>query len=121
VAARRDALAELDDLERVFGALAHASRRHILLVLHARGDRVNAGDIARRFSCSWPTTTRHLRVLEQAGLVRTVQLGRERFYELVDDRLRGVVGGWLDHFAAPSSPRAAPGPVRAARSRARVR
>src|SRR4029453_11580281 len=98
MAARRDALAELDDLGRVFAALAHASPRQILLVLHARGDRVNAGDIARRFSCAWPTTTRHLRVLERAGLVRTRQVGRERFYELEHGRLLGVVGGWLAHF-----------------------
>jgi DNA-binding transcriptional ArsR family regulator len=114
VAARRDALAELDDVERVFAALSHASRRHILLVLHARGDRVNAGDIARRFSCSWPTTTRHLRVLEQAGLVRTVQQGRERFYELERERLTAVAGGWLGHFGP------APPPARA-RGRSRVR
>jgi DNA-binding transcriptional ArsR family regulator len=100
VAARRDALAELDALERVFGALAHASRRHILLVLHARGDRVNAGEIAARFACSWPTTTRHLRVLERAGLVRTRRVGRERFYELERETLLAVAGGWLRHFSA---------------------
>jgi DNA-binding transcriptional ArsR family regulator len=119
VPARRDALAELDDLERVFGALAHASRRQILLVLHARGDRVKAGDIARRFSCSWPTTTRHLGVLADAGLVRTLQVGRERFYELERERLHSVAGGWLAHFGTPSPARpdaakATPPPSRAA-------
>ena len=95
----RDALAELDELERVFGALAHASRRQILLVLRARGGRVRAGDIARRFACSWPTTTRHLRVLEEAGLVRVEQEGRERWYVLEEKRLRRVAGGWLRSFA----------------------
>ena len=99
MAARRNALAELEELERVFHALAHPSRRHVLLVLHARGDRVKAGEIARRFSCSWPTTTRHLRVLEEAGLVRVEKEGRERFYRLEGKRLRAVVGGWLEHFA----------------------
>jgi DNA-binding transcriptional ArsR family regulator len=108
MAARRDALGELGEIEAVFAALSHASRRHILLVLHARGDRVKAGDIARRFSCSWPTTSRHLRVLEEAGLVRTVQSGRERFYELQAERLRGVVGGWLEHFAGASGGARAP-------------
>ena len=99
----RDGLAELEGIEQVFAALSHASRRHILLVLHARGDRVKAGDIARRFACSWPTTSRHLGVLEDAGLVRTVQSGRERLYELQHERLLGVVGGWLRHFdVAPS-------------------
>jgi len=99
VSPERDALAELDELERVFGALAHASRRQILLVLRARGGRVRAGDIARRFACSWPTTTRHLRVLEEAGLVRVEQEGRERWYVLEEKRLRRVAGGWLRSFA----------------------
>lgn len=106
MAPRRNALAELEGIEQVFAALSHATRRHILLVLHARGDRVKAGDIARRFACSWPTTSRHLRVLEDAGLVRTVQSGRERFYELQRERLLGVAGGWLRHFEAPTGARA---------------
>jgi DNA-binding transcriptional ArsR family regulator len=60
---------------------------------------VRAGDIAERFACSWPTTSRHLRVLEEAGLVRGEQEGRERFYVLEEERLREVAGGWLDVFA----------------------
>ena len=98
--ARRDALAELDEFERVFSALAHASRRQILLVLQARGGRVRAGDIAERFACSWPTVTRHLRVLEDAGLVRVERVGRERVYHIERDVLRSVAGGWLSHFDA---------------------
>ena len=94
----RDGIAEVEESERVFRALAHPSRRHILVVLHVRGDRVNAGQIARRFSCSWPTTTRHLRVLEDAGLVKVRRQGRERYYELETSRLNRVVGGWLEHF-----------------------
>jgi DNA-binding transcriptional ArsR family regulator len=94
----RDGVAEAGELARVMSALAHPSRRQILLVLHARGDRVKAGEIARRFACSWPTTTRHLRVLREAGLVRVEREGRERFYELDRRRLRRVVGGWLGSF-----------------------
>ena len=94
----RDGIAELDEIERVMNALAHPSRRQILLVLHARGDRVTAGEIARRFGCSWPTTTRHLRVLQEAGLVRVEKKGRERFYELDRRRLLRVAGGWLGNF-----------------------
>ena len=103
----RDALAELDELDRVFAALAHASRRQILGVLKARGSRVRAGDIARRFACSWPTTTRHLRVLEDAGLVRVEQEGRERWYVLEAKLLQRVAGGWLAPFrgAGGSAPR----------------
>ncbi len=94
------AIRELLDLDLVLRALAHASRRHILVVLHARGGRMTAGGIAKRFSCAWPTTTRHLRVLESAGLVRVERAGREWLYVLEPDRLRQVAGGWLRHFDA---------------------
>jgi DNA-binding transcriptional ArsR family regulator len=92
---------ELADLESVFKALAHASRRHIVVVLNARGGRMTAGEIARRFSCSWPTTSRHLRILEQAGLVRVDKQGREWLYLLETDRIRRVVGGWLSWLEVP--------------------
>lgn len=95
---KRDGIAEVEATDRVFDALAHASRRHILVFLQARGDRVKAGEIARRFSCSWPTTSRHLRILEGAGLVRVEKQGRERFYALDRDRLVHVAGRWLAHF-----------------------
>jgi DNA-binding transcriptional ArsR family regulator len=93
---------ELADLELVFKALAHATRRHVLVVLNARGGRMTAGEIARRFSCSWPTTSRHLRILQRAGLVRVEQHGREWIYVLAADRLRRVAGGWLQWFDLPN-------------------
>ena len=93
---------ELEDLEVVFKALAHASRRHVLVVLNARGGSMTAGEIARRFSCSWPTTSRHLRILEDAGLVRVDRQGREWVYVLETDRIRRVVGGWVGWFEASS-------------------
>lgn len=83
-------------------ALAHASRRHVLVVLHARGGSMTAGEIAKRFSHTWPTTSRHLRVLEEAELVRVDRQGREWIYTLRADRIRDVVGGWVRWFH-PSS------------------
>ncbi len=78
--------------------MAHASRRHILLTLHFRGGEMSAGDIAERFGCTWPTTSRHLKVLLGAGLVSVVKRGRERIYVLEKDRLRSVLGDWLGWF-----------------------
>lgn len=92
----------LADWDAVFRALAHPSRRQILLILHFRGGRMTAGEIAGRFACSWPTTTRHLGVLERAGLVRVSKAGRERIYELDRRRLCSVTSGWLDSFAEGS-------------------
>ncbi len=109
-----DPSADLDAIESVFGALAHPSRRHVLLVLRARGGSLTAGEIAARFRCSWPTTTRHLRVLTEAGLVSVEARGRERIYRLREDRLLAVAGGWLRRFTDetpdPPPPEIAPDP-----------
>ena len=89
---------EMRDFEVVFKALAHRSRRHVLSVLNARGGHMTAGEIADRFSCSWPTTSRHLRTLQDAGLVTVEQQGREWMYSIDRDRLMKVAGGWLEFF-----------------------
>jgi DNA-binding transcriptional ArsR family regulator len=86
--------------------LANESRRHILQVLHARGE-MTAGDIAARFAHSWPTTTGHLRQLEEAGLVLVERTGRQRRYSVATDRLLEVTGMWLDVFRSPVRTRAA--------------
>lgn len=100
-------LADLDDLESVFSALAHQSRRTILSVLLARGGEMTSGAIAARFEHSWPTTTRHLRILEEAGLVHVGLRGRERVYRLDAGRLGTVAGSWIDRFrAAAAGPQA---------------
>jgi DNA-binding transcriptional ArsR family regulator len=103
--AARDPRRELAELESVFAALAHASRRQVLLALHFHGGSMSAGEIADRFDCTWPTTTRHLRQLEHAGLVTVEAVGRERIYRLERERLRRVVGDWLDWFAPRPAPR----------------
>ena len=58
---------------------------------------MTAGEIADRFSCSWPTTSRHLRKLESAGLVEVERAGREWIYRLNRRRLR-VASEWLGWF-----------------------
>jgi DNA-binding transcriptional ArsR family regulator len=71
-----------DALDAVFDALSHPARRQIVIVLYARGGVMTAGEIADRFKHAWPTTTRHLRVLEAAGLVTSTRRGRQRDYHL---------------------------------------
>ena len=71
---------------------------------------MSAGEIAGRFAHAWPTTTRHLRVLEHAGLVRYEREGRRRVYRVEHARL-ALVGEWLAWFSEertwvePSLPR----------------
>jgi len=59
---------------------------------------MTSGAIASRFDCAWPTTTRHLRVLEDAGLVRVELQGRERVYKIDNARLTRVAGSWIARF-----------------------
>ena len=92
--------ARLAHYDAVFAALDNAARRQILMILHFRGDRMTSGEIAERFSCAWPTTSRHLRKLESAGLVTVERSGREWIYTLSKERL-GVVAEWLGWFSRP--------------------
>jgi DNA-binding transcriptional ArsR family regulator len=94
----RDPKRELAEIDAVFKALAHPSRRHVMLVLHYRGGEMTAGEIASRFACSWPTTTRHLRVLQEAGLLRVFRRGRERIYTVDQEKLERIAGRWLRLF-----------------------
>ena len=89
-------------LDAVVTALAHPARRQILLTIHFRGE-ATAGEIAGRFVHKWPTTTRHLRVLEHAGLVQQSRRGRTRVYTVDKTRL-ALVSEWLGWFASASSP-----------------
>jgi len=97
------------ELDAVLAALAHEARRHILLVVWFAGGSMSAGEIAARFAHSWPTTSRHLRVLEQAGLLRFEKQGRSRVYQVNDGKLH-LVRDWLRWFqdSAAEGPRPAP-------------
>src|SRR5262245_7760935 len=85
------------ELDAVLAALAHEARRHVLLVVWFGGGAMSAGEIAGRFGHSWPTTSRHLRVLEQAGLLGFEKHGRTRVYRVNEEKLR-VVHDWLRWF-----------------------
>jgi DNA-binding transcriptional ArsR family regulator len=65
---------------------------------------MTSGAIAARFDCSWPTTTRHLRILEEAGLVQVMLSGRERVYRLDAGRLNAVAGSWVERFNTEPPP-----------------
>ena len=95
---RSSAERRLAETEAVFAALDSPVRRQILMILHFRGGKMTSGEIADRFSCAWPTTSRHLRRLEAAGLVNVARSGREWIYRLNRKRL-AVVSEWLSWFA----------------------
>ena len=64
---------------------------------------MTSGELASRFECSWPTTTRHLGILVEAGLIDVSQTGRERRYELRAEVLERVAGDWIARFSESES------------------
>jgi len=81
------------DDSTVFKALADPTRRQILQDL--RDGELAAGEIARRFSISGPSISRHLSVLKAAGLVRDRREANRILYSLETDRIALVVGEFL--------------------------
>jgi DNA-binding transcriptional ArsR family regulator len=82
-------------LDHVYAAIADPTRRRILGIL-AEGE-TNVGSLADRFPISLNGVSKHVKVLEQAGLVeRTVQ-GREHRLRLNAEPLREALM-WLEHY-----------------------
>jgi DNA-binding transcriptional ArsR family regulator len=98
IVAKRDSKARLDAYETVFTALAHPARRRVLLTIHFNGGSMTAGEIAAVFAHAWQTTTRHLQVLEAAGLLSHEKQGRMRIYRIERKRLE-LVKDWLAWFS----------------------
>ena len=94
----REPRARPDAYEAVFTALAHPVRRRILLTLNFKGGSMTAGEIAGMFEHAWPTTTRHLQVLESAGLLKHERQGRSRVYRIERRRLE-LVRDWAAWFS----------------------
>src|SRR6187401_2406809 len=90
-----------------FRALADETRRDILVMLRS-GPRTS-GEIAVKFQSSWPTISRHLAVLRDAGLVLTERRGQEIHYELntsVFQDLAQYLMGWVKPGAPARTGRA---------------
>lgn len=85
-------------LDRTFHALSDGTRRSIVQVL-ARGEPRSAGDLGRRFQSAQPTISRHLRVLEEAGLVVRSVEGRIHRFSLRRKPLRDAEQ-WLARHQA---------------------
>lgn len=98
-------LSDLAELDAVFGALSHRTRRAILVTLHVNGGSMTSGKIAGQMENTWQTTSRHLRVLEEAGLIRAGLQGRERVYTLHTDSMIELLAAWNARFVTDPRPR----------------
>jgi DNA-binding transcriptional ArsR family regulator len=82
-------------LNRTFAALADPTRRRILQHL-AHGDRC-VTDLARPYSMSLPAVSKHLRVLENAGLIRRRRKGRVHSLKLEVAPMRQA-SRWIEEY-----------------------
>lgn len=89
-------------MDSVFEALASTPRRKILAYLAEA--ELTAGDIAARFAMSRPAISKHLSILENAGLIRSERRGQFIHYALVRDNLVNTLNGFVQEVCPVSRP-----------------
>jgi ArsR family transcriptional regulator len=89
-------------VDRIFEALASTPRRKILAYLSAAD--LTAGEIAARFDMSKPAISKHLSILEHAGLIRGAKQGQFVTYSLVRDNLVNTLNGFMQNVCPVSRP-----------------
>lgn len=88
--------------EKVFQALASAPRRNILAYLSKTS--LTAGEIATRFDMTKPSLSKHLSILENAGLIKGERKGQFIHYSLVQDNVVNTLNNYVQEicpFARP--------------------
>lgn len=89
-------------MQKIFEALASAPRRKILAYLSEV--ELTAGEIASRFEMSKPAISKHLQILEDAGLVRSEKRGQFVHYSLVPESLANTLNGFVQNVCPVSLP-----------------
>src|SRR6266446_439349 len=94
-------------LDSIFDALASRPRRQILA--HLSEAPLTTSELAERFSLSPPSISRHLSVLENAGLVASERRGQRVLYRINRDTLVGTLSEFASEICpesrAPKKPR----------------
>ena len=86
----------MDTLDSTFAALADPTRRAILARLASR-DEVSARELAEPFEMTLPAVSKHLKVLERAGLISRGRVAQSRPCRLEADPLREVAD-WVEQY-----------------------
>ena len=82
-------------LDTIFSALSDTTRRAMLMRL-TKGD-MSVADLSAPFAITKPAITKHLKVLENAGLLRREIIGRQHFCRLVPQPL-GEAAQWIAFY-----------------------
>ena len=89
-------------MDKVFQALSSAVRRKILAYLS--GSSMTAGEIAERFEITKPSLSKHLSILENAGLIQGEKKGQYIHYSLVQDNLVNTLNGFVQEVCPVARP-----------------
>jgi DNA-binding transcriptional ArsR family regulator len=88
---------QTDELSRIFAALADPTRRSILARL-TEGD-ASVAELAQPFAMSQPAVSKHLKVLEGAGLISRHSVSTSRYSHLEAEKLREA-NEWMQKYKA---------------------
>lgn len=89
-------------MEKVFQALSSVVRRKILAYLSSSS--MTAGEISTRFNITKPSLSKHLSILESAGLIQGERKGQYIHYSLVKDNLVNTLNGFLQEVCPVAQP-----------------
>src|SRR5439155_27065616 len=89
-------------MEKVFEALASTPRRKILAFLSEAS--LTAGENAARFEMTKPAISKHLSILENAGLIHGEKRGQFIHYALAPDNLVNTLNGFVQEVCPVSKP-----------------
>jgi DNA-binding transcriptional ArsR family regulator len=84
-------------MDKVFKALADPSRRQLLDRLHAENGQT-LGRLCDRLDMTRQAVTKHLKLLEDAGLVVTIRRGREKLHYLNPVPIHEIAERWIGKF-----------------------
>jgi DNA-binding transcriptional ArsR family regulator len=79
----------------VFQAIADPTRREIINILATQS--LNLNSVAENFDVSRPAISKHIKILEECGLVVVFQQGRERYCEAKLEKLNEV-SDWVEQY-----------------------
>lgn len=88
--------------DKIFEALASTPRRQILAYLSKT--ELTTADLAEKFSMTAPSMSRHLSVLENAGLVTSQRQGQKVLYKLMPDSLVNTLTGFAMEICPVAGP-----------------
>lgn len=80
-------------MAKIFKALSSDVRRKILAYLSATS--MTAGEIAERFAITKPSLSKHLSILENAGLISSKKQGQFIHYSLIEDNLLNTLNSFI--------------------------